>query len=33
LKIGMTLVQPMVVSHFAKKGAKKGDKQARSQGR
>lgn len=28
LKIGMTLVQPMVVSHFAKKGAKKGDKQA-----
>jgi hypothetical protein len=30
LKVGMTLVQPMVVSHFAKKGAKKGDKQARS---
>lgn len=24
LKLGMTLVQPMVVSHFAKKGAKKG---------
>ncbi len=26
LKLGMTLVQPMIVSHFAKKGAKKGDK-------
>jgi hypothetical protein len=25
LKVGMTLVQPMVVSYFAKKGAKKGD--------
>src|SRR6266446_7665323 len=26
LKVGMTLVQPMVVSYFAKKGAKKGDR-------
>ncbi len=24
LKVGMTLAQPMLVSHFAKKGAKKG---------
>lgn len=29
LKIGMTLVQPMVVSYFAKKGAKKGGEKAR----
>lgn len=29
LKLGMTLVQPMVVSHFAKKGAKKGGEKAR----
>jgi hypothetical protein len=28
LKIGMTLVQPMIVSHFAKKGAKKGGERA-----
>jgi hypothetical protein len=27
LKLGMTFVQPMVVSHFAKKGAKKGGQQ------
>ncbi len=30
VKLGMTIVQPMVVSHFAKKGAKKGDRQGRS---
>src|SRR2546423_7435702 len=24
LKLGMTFIQPMIVSHFAKKGAKKG---------
>ena len=29
LKIGMTLLQPMIVSHFAKKGAKKGGERAR----
>ncbi len=29
LKVGMTLVQPMVVSHFAKKGAKKGKEESR----
>ena len=29
LKIGMTLLQPMIVSHFAKKGAKKGEERAR----
>lgn len=29
LKIGMTLFQPMIVSHFAKKGAKKGGERAR----
>ncbi|MEO8439648.1 MAG: hypothetical protein ABI540_05440 [Spartobacteria bacterium] len=29
LKLGMTLVQPMIVSHFAKKGAKKGEREAR----
>lgn len=29
LKLGMTLVQPMVVSYFAKKGAKKGGEKAR----
>lgn len=30
LKVGMTLLQPMIVSHFAKKGAKKGGERARS---
>ena len=29
LKLGMTLVQPMVLSYFAKKGAKKGGEKAR----
>ena len=28
LKLGMTVVQPMIVSHFAKKGAKKGKNSA-----
>ena len=28
VKLGMTVVQPMVVSHFAKKGAKKGEREA-----
>jgi hypothetical protein len=28
LKLGMTIVQPMIVSHFAKKGAKKGERSA-----
>ena len=30
LKFGMTLLQPMVVSYFAKKGAKKGEEPPRS---
>ncbi len=30
LKIAMTFLQPIIVSHFAKKGAKKGEQQARS---
>ena len=30
LKFGMTLLQPMVVSYFAKKGAKKGEERPRS---
>ena len=29
LKVGLTLVQPMLVSHFAKKGAKKGTRSQR----
>jgi hypothetical protein len=29
LKLGMTLVQPMVVSYFAKKGAKRGGEKGR----
>ena len=29
LKFGMTLLQPMVVSYFAKKGAKKGEERPR----
>ena len=29
LKLGMTLVQPVIVSHFAKKGAKRGGEKAR----
>ena len=29
VKLAMTVVQPMVTSYFAKKGAKKGDQQAR----
>ena len=29
LKLGMTLLQPLVVSHFAKKGAKRGGEKAR----
>lgn len=28
LKMAMTVVQPMIVSHFAKRGAKKGEQQA-----
>ncbi|CAN5573830.1 hypothetical protein BH20VER3_BH20VER3_03800 [soil metagenome] len=32
LKLGMTLVQPMIVSHFAKKGAKTGGKQGGKEG-
>jgi hypothetical protein len=28
LKLGMTLIQPMIVSHFAKKGAKKEERSA-----
>jgi len=30
LKFGMTLLQPMAVSYFAKKGAKKGEERSRS---
>ena len=30
LKLGMTFAQPIIVSHFAKKGAKKGGRTARS---
>ncbi|HEY1583468.1 MAG TPA: hypothetical protein VGF73_10260 [Chthoniobacterales bacterium] len=30
LKLGMTVVQPMIVSHFAKKGARHGDGSASS---
>jgi len=30
VKLGMTFVQPMVVSYFAKKGAKKGEREGRS---
>ena len=30
LKFGMTFLQPMVVSYFAKKGAKKGEERPRS---
>ena len=33
LKFGMTVVQPMVVSYFAKKAAKKGGAQGGAQGR
>ena len=32
LKLGMTLVQPMIVSHFAKKGAKTGGKEGGQKG-
>lgn len=32
LKLGMTLFQPMVVSHFAKRGAKKGGKEGGEEG-
>lgn len=32
LKLGMTVVQPMIVSHFAKKGAKTGGKEGGRQG-
>ncbi len=31
LKIAMTFLQPIIVSHFAKKGAKKGDQRARAE--
>lgn len=33
LKVAMTFLQPIVVSHFAKKGAKKGEQQARTEKR
>jgi len=33
MKLAMTVVQPMVVSYFAKKGAKKGDRETRGGGR
>ena len=33
LKFGMTLVQPMVVSYFAKQAAKKGGKEGSAQGK
>jgi len=32
LKLGMTVLQPLVVSHFAKKGAKKGGKEGGKSG-
>ncbi len=32
LKVGMTVLQPMIVSHFAKKGAKKGGKEGGESG-
>jgi hypothetical protein len=32
LKLGMTLLQPMIVSHFAKRGAKSGGKQGGKEG-
>ena len=32
LKLGMTILQPLVVSHFAKKGAKKGGRQGGREG-
>jgi hypothetical protein len=33
VKLAMTVLQPMVVSHFAKKGAKKGDRSRGGPGR
>ena len=33
LKLGMTLIQPMVVSHFAKKGSKEGGEKGARQSR
>ena len=32
LKLGMTLIQPMIVSHFAKRGAKSGGKEGGQKG-
>lgn len=32
LKLGMTVLQPLIVSHFAKKGAKKGGKEGGKSG-
>lgn len=32
LKLGITLIQPVIVSHFAKRGAKKGGKEGGTEG-